>query len=139
MQHKIRTNFPLRIQSGVFWIIPVSILAFLFIGCTEKPASSQITENGLVRVASAKVCMINDKVFRKDQIPVEVDGKTYYGCCEMCETKLRNNLESRFAMDPVSQKRVDKATAVIGADESDKVFYFENEANLKQFEGARVR
>jgi YHS domain-containing protein len=51
----------------------------------------------------------------------------------MCKEKLRSNAKSRVAIDPVSGKEVDKATAVIGASPDGKVFYFENLDNLKQF------
>ena len=77
--------------------------------------------------------MINDQHFNKEQIAVEVEGRTYYGCCEMCKAKLRDDSGSRTAKDPVSGKKVDKAKAVIGADAEGKVFYFENSDNLKRF------
>ena len=32
--------------------------------------------------------MITEAVYEKDQIPVTVDGKTYYGCCDMCKEML---------------------------------------------------
>jgi YHS domain-containing protein len=96
-------------------------------------ASVVAAQEVLTKVPAEKVCMVNDKVFSEKQIPVEVDGKMYYGCCEMCEAKLKNNRQSRFASDPISKKLVDKATAVIGANENGKVFYFENEVNLSKF------
>ncbi len=49
------------------------------------------------------VCMINNQVFDKEQIPVEVDGKTYYGCCAMCKERLAKDADSRKAVDPVSK------------------------------------
>ncbi len=88
---------------------------------------------GLKKVASIKVCMINNQVFDKDQIPVEVEGKTYYGCCAMCKERLAKDEASRKAVDPVSMKEVDKATAVIGADAEGMVQYFENEKNLEEY------
>lgn len=89
----------------------------------------------LKRVETKKVCMVNNQVFDKDQIPVTVGGKTYYGCCEMCKKALASDASKRVAIDPVSGKEVDKATAVIGADATGRVFYFENEKNLKKFKG----
>lgn len=88
---------------------------------------------GLKKVESKKVCMINNQVFDKDQIPVEVEGKTYFGCCAMCKERLAKDAESRKAVDPVSLKEVDKASAVIGADAEGNVHYFENEKNLEAF------
>jgi YHS domain-containing protein len=88
---------------------------------------------GLKKVETKYVCMINDQVFNKEQIPVEVEGKTYYGCCAMCKERLAKDPESRKAVDPYSQKEVDKATAVIAADAEGTVQYFENEKNLDEY------
>ena len=85
------------------------------------------------RVESKKVCMITERVFVNDQIPVPVKGKTYYGCCDMCKTALAQDEAKRTAIDPVSKRQVDKAVAVIGADKKGRVYYFENEANLRAF------
>ena len=88
---------------------------------------------GLKKVETKYVCMINNQVFDKVQIPVEVEGKTYYGCCAMCKERLAKDPESRKAVDPYSQKEVDKATAVIGADAEGTVQYFESEKNLEEY------
>ena len=98
-----------------------------------------VKPNGkLTRVETKTVCMINEHAMGKDQIPIEIDGRTYYGCCEMCKKALAADAAKRVAVDPVSGKQVDKATAVIASQEDGRVFYFENEANLakhnKQFE-----
>lgn len=88
----------------------------------------------LKHVESKYVCMMNNSLFDKVQIPVEVDGKTYYGCCAGCKAKLQTDSSIRIAKDPISGAEVDKASAVIGVDGSGKVFYFENVENLKKFE-----
>jgi YHS domain-containing protein len=95
--------------------------------------SDQPKGQGLVQVEAKYVCMINNQRFNKEQIPVAVGNRTYYGCCEMCKTALRNDPRSRMAIDPVSKKKVDKATAIIGVDSDDTAYYFENAENLKQF------
>ena len=82
------------------------------------------------QVEASKVCMVNDMAFDQDQIAVEVDGKTYYGCCPMCKDRLESDASLRTATDPVSGAEVDKATAVIGADADGNVYYFESEHNL---------
>lgn len=87
----------------------------------------------LKKVESKTVCMVNEQAMGKDQIPVEVEGKTYYGCCEMCKKALADNAEKRAAVDPVSGKQVDKATAVIAAQEDGRVWYFESEETLAKY------
>lgn len=79
------------------------------------------------------VCMVNDMDMGKEQIPVVVEGRTYYGCCAMCKDRLARDASARTAVDPVSAKTVDKATAVIGRKPDGSVLYFETEANLEKY------
>ena len=87
----------------------------------------------VTKVEPNKVCMINDASMAMEQIPVAIDGKTYYGCCPMCKERLEKDEAARYAIDPVSGKKVDKAKAVIGALPGAKVVYFENIENLEKF------
>lgn len=87
--------------------------------------------SAVTQIEPKYVCMINNQLFAKEQIPVVIDEKTYYGCCEMCEGKLKADPESRTAIDPVSGNKVDKATAITGAAPDGKVYYFEKLENLE--------
>ena len=87
----------------------------------------------LKRVETKKVCMVNNQVFEKDQIPVTVEGKTYYGCCEMCKERLSKDAAARTGTDPVTGKPVDKATAVIAAMPDGKVLYFESQETYEKY------
>lgn len=110
------------------------IVAFLALAVAAAAFAATSAESApLTKVEPKKVCMINERFMDKDQIPVVVDGKTYYGCCEMCKERLAKDASKRAAVDPISGKTVDKAKAVIGADAEGKVYYFENDANLKKF------
>lgn len=106
-------------------------LALLLAVTTVAPAMA--AEAWLKPVKAENICMMNDKAFDKPQRAVEVEGKTYYGCCPMCAEKLQKEAAMRTAKDPVSGKEVDKASAVIGADSEGKAYYFENEKNFKKF------
>ena len=119
----------------------VLVLAALAAGLTfaqgrggPEEATGQTTAV-LQRVQTQKVCMINNQVFEKDQIPVEVEGRTYYGCCEMCKERLAKDPAARTAVDPVSGKTVDKSEAVIAALPDGRVLYFESEETLAKYEG----
>src|SRR5262245_55931444 len=92
------------------------ILVILMLVVTFASFAQEAKPTLLTKVVAIKVCMVNDQLFERDQIPVEVEGKTYYGCCKMCKKSLAEKREFRVATDPVSGKEVDKATAVIGAD-----------------------
>lgn len=108
---------------GVFIIAQVQV--------DKKEAKTTV----LKRVEAKNVCMGmgNNKLFEKELIPVVVDGKTYYGCCDGCVNKLSKDEGSRQAVDPVSGKIVDKATAVLGARPDGIVLYFENEENMGEY------
>lgn len=83
------------------------------------------------------VCMVNNTIMNKPQIPVKVGDTTYYGCCEMCSGTLKKDRKARFATDPVSGKEVDKATAVIGAKANGEVLYFESEKTFQTFQAGK--
>jgi YHS domain-containing protein len=107
---------------------------------TAAMAAEDTSNDKVVVVLSKNVCMINNRSMANEQIPVEIDGKTYYGCCAMCKEKLEKDETSRYAIDPVSGKKVDKAKAVIGALPGAAVLYFENETNLQKYNaGARAK
>ena len=98
------------------------------------PTQTAVQPTALTRIEDpSTVCMINDQHMGVAQIPVQVEGRTYYGCCQMCEAKLKTNPQARLGTDPVSQKQVDKATAVLAKDASGKVLYFENSANMQAY------
>lgn len=114
-------------------------LALTFVA-TAAMAAEDTANDKVVVVLSKNVCMINNRSMANEQIPVEIDGKTYYGCCPMCKEKLVKDETSRYAIDPVSGKKVDKAKAVIGALPGAAVLYFENETNLQKYNaGARAK
>ena len=109
-------------------------LLFTLLVAAAAFAQNDVKPSGkLTRVETKMVCMINEHAMGKEQIPVEIEGRTYYGCCEMCKKALAENAEKRVAVDPVSGKQVDKAVAVIASQEDGRVFYFENEANLAKY------
>ena len=103
-----------------------AVLALVLCLGTLLAASGNVDKKGMV-------CMINDEVLNKPGVAVEHNGKTYYGCCEMCLEKIKKD-PSKYvtANDPVSGQKVDKADAFIyGLD--GKAYYFANEANRKSF------
>tara|TARA_R110000868_G_scaffold83058_1_gene234663 strand:- start:1838 stop:2263 length:426 start_codon:yes stop_codon:yes gene_type:complete len=80
------------------------------------------------------VCMVNNAFMWKPQIPVPVNGKTYYGCCEMCVGTLNNDQKARIGKDPYSNKPVDKTEAyIVLMDKDGKVDYFESKENYLSF------
>lgn len=103
------------------------------------PTASATTADKVVRVEPKLVCMINDRSMAMDQIPVVIEGRTYYGCCPMCKERLEKDASSRVAVDPVTGRKVDKSKAVIGALPGAAVVYFESAETLAKYNaGARA-
>ncbi len=79
------------------------------------------------------VCMMQDSLQVKPGVPIEVNGKTYYGCCPMCAEKMKTEpLRYTQAKDPISKITVDKADAAIFAYQG-VAYYFESVVNRNKF------
>lgn len=89
----------------------------------------------LMPVKAEYVCMVTDRAFDTPQIPTVVNGKTYYGCCPMCKTRLEGDASVRTAIDPATGKEVDKGSAFIGAMPDGTVHYFANMTTMNAFLG----
>lgn len=111
-----------------FFVLITLLISFLPVAHSQSKK--------LTQVPNAEVCMVNDIHFNRPQIPVAHAGKTYYGCCEMCKTTLATQASSRIAIDPISRKSIDKASAVIGAKADGSVVYFENKKNFDKYSSA---
>lgn len=86
------------------------------------------------RVPNNEVCMVNDAYMGKLQMEVPFEGKTYYGCCQMCVDRIPADPTVRKAIDPLTLKEVDKATAfIVLTGDNGEVAYFENEDNYQDF------
>ncbi len=133
-------------------VLVVSILsAFTLTSCqnkTEEPTvtaheehmsdmmqpSQTMAYNVGDKVPNKQVCMVNNAYMGKDQFEVPYDGKTYYGCCNMCVERIPNDETARKAKDPFTGKEIDKANAyIVLKDQQGNVDYFENEENYKKF------
>jgi YHS domain-containing protein len=77
--------------------------------------------------------MVNNQFMGQPQIPVQVEGKTYYGCCAMCKGRLQSDASARMASDPVSHTPVDKATAVIGRLPNGSTLYFASREHFDSY------
>ncbi len=133
-------------------ILGVSILSFFgLVSCqnkTEEPSvsahekhktemmqsSQTLAYNVGDQVPNKQVCMVNNAYMGKDQFEVPFDGKTYYGCCDMCVERIPNDETARKTIDPFTGKQIDKANAyIVLKDQTGNVDYFENEENYKKF------
>jgi YHS domain-containing protein len=113
----------------------ILLLGVLTLMMAAFALAGEETAKPVLKVVEAKkVCMVNNQLFEKDQIPIAVEGKTYYGCCEMCKERLAKDAAARTAVDPVTGKKVDKAKAVIAAQPDGKVLYFESAKTLAEYQ-----
>ena len=86
-------------------------------------------------ISHANVCMDDDLYSSNARTPVLVMNKTYYGCNQKALKYLSSNESLRFAIDPVSKARIDKATAVISIhpDRNGKVIYFASKQTYNRY------
>jgi hypothetical protein len=80
-------------------------------------------------ISHSKICMVDD-IYQGDYptLPVRLSKSTYYGCDAKAIHELSTKEDIRFAIDPHTKRKVDKASAVIGLDpkRDGKVLYFES-------------
>lgn len=112
-----------------------SLMAFIATAFFLSPlASANPTQASVWKIVpSEEVCMVTNMHFVRPQIPVAKDGKTYYGCCENCKATIQTDAASRTATDPLTQKPVDKAKAIIAADDRGAVLYFESRSSFDRY------
>ena len=80
-----------------------------------------------------RVCMMQDTVMAVPAVPLTHNGKSYFGCFEMCKAKIAAEPERyTLARDPVSGAVVDKATAALLSVDG-RVLYFESEATRARY------
>jgi len=110
----------------------ISIFMAIYLMGLSGSTMAASTSDGY-KVDPGIVCMVTDKVMGKPQIPVDVGGKTYYGCCKNCVGKLKGNPSIRNAKDPVSGKIVDKSGAFIVEGAQGEAIYFESALTADNF------
>jgi len=139
-------------------LIAIAGLLIVFSACSEQQSKEQTAatatpmETAMAPVANAanyhkgdvvpndEVCMVNDAFMGKKQLVVKVEGKTYYGCCEMCQQRIPQDQSVRVAIDPVSNKEVDKATALIAVTgDNGEVSYFESKTTYANYVSSLTR
>lgn len=142
------------ITGKVTGILAINVTAVAFLGFTYlnikhlsdtesgKDTSMEQTAQQIEKagIQAELVCMVNDAYMGRKQIPVPVEDKVYYGCCQMCVGKLQNNKKIRFAKDPLTGEMVDKSEAFIdikpGSDS--EVLYFKSKENFTQYSQAAL-
>lgn len=113
----------------------IGVIAVFFALQSYSDAGTRAKGQAEVKhVETSQVCMVNDTFMNKTQIPVMVEGKTYYGCCEGCVGRLKGDRAVRFSKDPVTGQEVDKAAAYIATQPDGTVLYFESMETAKKYE-----
>lgn len=134
---KVTTKDKFEAYLTLFALTTVAFVAVFWIqgDHLDSSASTAAIEIG-TPIDPSLVCMVNDTYMAKPQIPVPVNGKTYYGCCQICVKKLNDQEDSRTATDPQSGKKVDKVEAyIVLLDNQGTVGYFESQRSYEAFKG----
>ena len=88
-----------------------------------------------------KICMVNDfynPMADFSNFSVNIDGKSYYGCCHGCKKALSSSDQYHYAHYSVNGKQVKVDKAKAGCILADKqkngtTYYFENEQACNDF------
>jgi len=134
-------------------LIVVLVIGVAFVGCKnvqeenkeevtlqetlDTPKEKEILASNYQlgdHIPNELVCMVNNAYMGTPQIEVPVNGKTYYGCCEMCVGKLNNDENARMGKDPLSGKMIDKSQAyIVLSSEDGAVAYFESKDSYEEY------
>ncbi|MUP39402.1 hypothetical protein [Labilibaculum euxinus] len=82
------------------------------------------------------VCMVRGDIKSKSTLPIQIEDKTYRGCCQKCMDKLERNVNNiRFTIDPITGQSINKADAVIKQDPHDnkRVLFFKSNETYNQY------
>lgn len=118
-------------SSGVLGMIIVLTSVLMQTARAEEPMAAKIFTG---RVEDrAYVCMMQDNVQRQPGIEHMYQGKRYYLCCQGCVKGFEADPERyRYAIDPVSGDRVDKAEAWVYA-YNGHAYFFSSEERREAF------
>ena len=119
---KIKLQSTLIKKAGLLLLLP--LIAWAVIGATGS-------KTGLKLIDPSHTCMGSNQAQERPQAFAKVEGKRYYGCSDMCIVNLKKNAGFRYGVDPVSGKRVDKATAIVAAMPNGQLLYFESEKTFR--------
>ena len=89
----------------------------------------------LTRVDADRVNMAVNRLEDGVGQEVSISGKVYRVPDMVCAENMRLNPSTRFARDPFTDNLVDKSDAVIYADASGRVLYFESQDTYRDFIG----
>lgn len=107
------------------------MMVIIFLIATSLPDSVHAQDGNIEK--REYVCMMQDSVLASPGIPIKYEGRTYYGCCPMCNENIKGNPDRYTkARDPVTGVTVDKASALIYAYKG-KIYYFETEPSRSEF------
>lgn len=117
----------------------IAAIAFLMTPsfATTAVSAQQASASVVQPVKHSDVCMVQNRHGIMKMIPVEIDGKMYYGCCAGCVGKLKYNPAVRSAKDPVTGNQIDKSKAYIVGNNDGTVIYFESKETAEIFFAAR--
>jgi YHS domain-containing protein len=87
-------------------------------------------------ISHSKICMVDD-IYQGDYptLSVRLSANTYYGCDAKAIHELSSKQNLRFAIDPVTKRKVNKGSAVVGlhSKRDGKVLYFESNETFNQY------
>ena len=123
---------------GSFFVI-VTFISFLVAFLEENANQNLLANYKNQAIPHNKVCSIGNQIKFEKLIQLTINNKTYWVCCDQCKARLENNINTRFAVDPFSNKTINKAEAVIiqNPKSNKMVLYFESMNNFLKYNASK--
>ncbi|MBI5453567.1 MAG: hypothetical protein HY956_02960 [Deltaproteobacteria bacterium] len=119
--------------------VRVKILITMLVAIAAWVSYSPYAAAEVKTVPSRDICMVADRVPGYPTIEVPIDGRTYYVCCRNCEARIRQNTALRYAKDPLTRKKINKAEAFIALKGDGSVAYFESRESAEEYFAAKKK
>ena len=119
---------------GTFFIIAV-VISFIVAFLKDQAARDLLRSYENKEISHNLVCSSGNQIKFGSLMPLEIKDKTYWICCDQCKARLLYNVNTRYAVDPFSKNRINKADAVIIQNPKSKgmVLYFESMDNFLKY------
>ena len=119
---------------GTFLII-AAVVSFIVAFLKDQASQNLLRSYENKEISHNLVCSSGNQIKFGSLIPLKIKDKTYWICCDQCKARLLYNVNTRYAVDPFSKNRINKADAIIiqNPKSNGMVLYFESMDNFLKY------
>jgi len=119
---------------GAFFIIAL-VISLVVAFAKDQAARDMLRSYENKEISHNLVCSSGNQIKFGSLMPLKIKDKTYWICCDQCKARLLYNVNTRYAVDPFSKNRINKADAIIiqNPKSNGMVLYFESMDNFLKY------